>query len=142
MADTLRSLCKSDSCLHYCSEDASTTDMVGRVPFTGKKNKPQEIKPSSVNQPSHYTEQVPGIECIDIVSHFNFNRGNIIKYAWRCGDKGNPIEDLEKVKVYADFEIQRLKERARRKEAVYIPLCPHHGQPKGACFHCRRKEKS
>lgn len=61
-----------------------------------------------VKKPSHYTQQVPGIECKDVTVHFNFNRGNIIKYAWRCGDKGNAIEDLKKIKEYADFEIDRL----------------------------------
>lgn len=70
-----------------------------------------------VNHPNHYTEQVPGIECIDVVQHFNFNRGNIIKYAWRCGDKGEPVKDLQKVIKYAQFEINRL-ERSKGKVIV------------------------
>lgn len=79
----------------------------------------------SINSPSHYKNQVPGIECIDVVQHFNFNRGNIIKYAWRCGDKGNPIEDLKKVIKYAEFEIQRLgKEAVRNVKAGKIPIQP------------------
>jgi len=68
-----------------------------------------EIKPPIVDKPNHYTDQVPGIECIQVVQHFNFNRGNIIKYAWRCGDKGDPIEDLQKVMKYAEFEIARIR---------------------------------
>ena len=63
-----------------------------------------------INNPSHYTS-VPGIECIDVTKHFNFNLGNIIKYAWRCGLKGDPIQGLEKIKKYAEFEIERLKEK-------------------------------
>lgn len=70
---------------------------------------PQEIK-----APPHYTLQVPGIECIEVTQHFNFNRGNIIKYAWRCGEKGDPISDLQKIKEYADFEIARIQKENER----------------------------
>lgn len=71
---------------------------------------------NAVEHPNHYT-WLKGIECKDVTSHFNFNVGNIIKYAWRVG---NPqatkhstieglVEDLEKIKMYAAFEIERLK---------------------------------
>lgn len=49
-----------------------------------------------VNHPKHYNNHPSGIECIDVVRHMNFNRGNSIKYIWRAGDKGNEIEDLKK----------------------------------------------
>jgi hypothetical protein len=62
-----------------------------------------------VKHPSHYTSKVPGIECIQVTQHFNFNQGNVIKYVWRCGEKGNPIQDLEKARQYLDFEIARMK---------------------------------
>lgn len=62
---------------------------------------------SSVDHPKHYN-QVPGIECIDVVEHFNFNRGNAIKYIWRAGDKGNEIEDLQKALWYIQREIERV----------------------------------
>lgn len=62
-----------------------------------------------VNHPKHYINQVPGIECIQVTENFNFNRGNAIKYIWRCGDKGNPIEDLSKAKWYIEREMERLK---------------------------------
>ena len=64
-----------------------------------------------VNTPAHYADRVPGIECIQVTSHFNFNRGNAIKYVWRAGEKGDAakeIEDLNKARKYLDFEIQRL----------------------------------
>ncbi len=48
------------------------------------------------------------IECIDVVQHLNFNRGNAIKYIWRAGAKGDEIEDLRKARQYLDFEIKRL----------------------------------
>jgi hypothetical protein len=62
-----------------------------------------------VNSPKHYNSHASGIECINIVRHMNFNRGNAIKYIWRAGDKGNEIEDLEKAIWYLNDEIKRLK---------------------------------
>ena len=62
----------------------------------------------SVSHPSHYN-QVPGIECIAVVQHFNFNRGNVIKYVWRAGAKGDELEDLCKARKYLDFEIERVR---------------------------------
>ncbi len=66
-----------------------------------------------VDRPKHYTSVVPGIEAIQVTQHFNFNRGNAIKYLWRAGSKGNSekeIEDLQKAKKYIEFELKRLKE--------------------------------
>jgi hypothetical protein len=61
-----------------------------------------------IKSPKHYIQKVPGIECIDVVRHFNFCQGNVIKYVWRCGEKGDPIEDLKKAKQYIEFEIERM----------------------------------
>ena len=70
-----------------------------------------------VSHPSHYTSRVPGIECIQVAQHFNFNRGNAIKYLWRAGekDKTKEIEDLQKARQYIDFEIKRIEEEEGRK---------------------------
>lgn len=65
----------------------------------------------AVDHPPHYN-QVPEIECIQVVRWFDFNRGNAIKYIWRAGYKGNPIEDLEKAIWYLQDEIKRLKGEA------------------------------
>jgi len=65
-----------------------------------------------VNNPAHYTSNSSGIECIDVVEHLNFCRGNAIKYIWRAGLKGDEIEDLKKAAWYIAREIQRL-ERAK-----------------------------
>lgn len=62
----------------------------------------------NVNHPKHYN-QVPNIECIDVVRHFNFNRGNAIKYVWRAGNKCDEIEDLKKAIWYLQDEIKRLE---------------------------------
>lgn len=59
-----------------------------------------------VNHPAHYNQHPSGVECIDIVEHFNFNLGNAIKYIWRHADK-NGLEDLKKARWYLDREIKR-----------------------------------
>lgn len=77
---------------------------------------PQE----SVNHPAHYTSspakcrkcQCP-IECIDITRHLNFNRGNVVKYVWRMGQKGDAIEECKKALWYLQDELARMEaERA------------------------------
>ena len=62
-----------------------------------------------VNHPKHYTSHPSGVECITITRHMTFNIGNAIKYLWRCGDKDNQIQDLEKAVWYIKDEINRLK---------------------------------
>lgn len=61
--------------------------------------------------PKHYNH-IKGVECIRVVQQFNFNLGNIIKYAWRVPvkPKDEAIRDLRKIQQYAEFEIQRLSE--------------------------------
>lgn len=63
---------------------------------------------SNVDHPGHYN-QVPGVECIDVVEHFSFLRGSAIKYLWRAGSKNDLREDLEKAKWYIQREIDNLK---------------------------------
>lgn len=72
-------------------------------------------KSDSVNHPAHYTKHPSGVECIDVVEHMNFNRGNATKYIWRAGEKdpAKEIEDLEKARWYLDREIQRLKKAVK-----------------------------
>lgn len=62
-----------------------------------------------VNNPPHYTSHPSGIEAIQVTRHMNFNLGNAIKYIWRAGQKGDPIQDLEKAIFYLRDEIERLK---------------------------------
>jgi hypothetical protein len=69
-----------------------------------------------VDHPEHYNKIVPGIECIDVVECFNFNRGNAIKYIWRAGSKPQEeeLDDMRKALWYIQREISRL-------ELVHIP---------------------
>lgn len=84
----------------------SSTPKVTKIPVLPADDFP------SLTKPSHYATQVPGIECWDVTQHFNFNRGNIIKYCWRCGQKGgtgDAIRDLKKCIEYAKHEIERIE---------------------------------
>lgn len=81
-----------------------------RASLAAKRKKTKKHDP--VEHPAHYTGHPSGVECIQITEHFNFCRGNAIKYIWRAGDKGSVVEDLEKARWYIDREIARLNEGA------------------------------
>lgn len=67
-------------------------------------------EPDPVNHPRHYTSHPSGVECLTVARHMGFNLGNVIKYCWRAGSKGDAVEDLEKAAYYLADEIERLKE--------------------------------
>ena len=62
---------------------------------------------NNVDHPKHYNQHPSGVECIDVIEHFNFNLGSVIKYIWRAGLKGDELEDLRKARWYINREIQR-----------------------------------
>ena len=70
---------------------------------------------NSVNHPGHYQSDYVcpkcerPVEAIDICRYMNFNLGNVLKYIWRAGKKGNTVEDLEKAVWYLKNEIERVK---------------------------------
>lgn len=84
----------------YPAREAGPLDAAMRV------GPPDE--PDPVNHPAHYTKHPSGVECIQITEHMNFNLGNAIKYLWRAGDKGKPLEDLRKARWYVEREIDRI----------------------------------
>ncbi len=67
----------------------------------------------TINHPSHYN-QIAGVECIDVVEHFDFVLGNVIKYAWRAGLKPGTtkLQDLEKCLWYAQRAVERERANA------------------------------
>lgn len=65
------------------------------------------LKRSTVDHPDHYN-QIQGVECIEVVEQMSFNLGNAVKYIWRCGHKGDPVEDLCKAVWYLQREISRI----------------------------------
>jgi hypothetical protein len=62
-----------------------------------------------VNHPPHYMSHPSGVECITVTEWMSFNQGNAVKYLWRCFEKGDPVENLEKARWYIDREIGRLR---------------------------------
>ena len=68
---------------------------------------------STVDHPEHYNAHPSGVECIEIVEHFNFNIGNAVKYIWRAELKPehSAIEDLQKAVWSLNREIHRLEEK-------------------------------
>lgn len=63
-----------------------------------------------VSNPRHYVNHPSGVECIEITEWMNFCVGNAVKYLFRCDEKGDPIENLEKAKWYIEREIGRRSE--------------------------------
>ena len=53
--------------------------------FVEKRKKDIESKMKKIDHPEHYTKHKSGVECIEITQHFNFNKGNALKYIWRAG---------------------------------------------------------
>jgi len=69
--------------------------------------------------PNYYKERVPNVECIDVTEHFNFNRGNAIKYIWRAGQKDDEIIELKKAAWYLRREVERLEALQKSKPREY-----------------------
>ena len=68
---------------------------------------PQSDNP--VNHPKHYTAHPSGVECIQITEWMNFNLGNVFKYIWRAGEKGDHLTNLLKAQWYLAREIERIQ---------------------------------
>ena len=66
----------------------------------------------AVEHPSHYTSNPSGVECITVIEHMSFLRGNAVKYLWRAGEKGDALTDLRKARWYLDREIANLERDA------------------------------
>ena len=71
--------------------------------------------PVEAANPNHYKSRE--VECWDwyemIMTDEEFcghMKGLICKYLYRVGDKGDPVEDLQKIGVYVERWIRKLKE--------------------------------
>ena len=67
-----------------------------------------------VSKPEHYA--AGALECIDWIrlalteeEYRGYLKGCILKYHWRHEDKGNPVQDLEKLRQYAQFLIDEIE---------------------------------
>ena len=56
--------------------------------------------------PAHYDVGIPPVKFI--TSHgLGFLEGNVVKYIVRYKQKGNPVEDLHKARVYIDLLLKQ-----------------------------------
>ncbi len=76
-----------------------------------------------VDHPEHYTKG--SLECIDWIRIFlteeeyhGYLKGTILKYLWRHEDKGNPIQDLEKLRKYAEFLIDQFDREETERDIL------------------------
>lgn len=76
--------------------------------FYAHKCCPRLHNPDAI-EPQHYQQHPSGVDCIQITEHMNFPLGNVIKYVWRAGLKGEALEDLKKARWYLDREIARIE---------------------------------
>jgi hypothetical protein len=91
--EAMESWDKANRALRMGSEDQALNSTEGNDP---------------VNHPAHYTGDPSGVECITVTENHSFCLGNVIKYCWRAGRKGDAVEDLKKARWYLDREIKRL----------------------------------
>ena len=57
----------------------------------------------AVHHPSHYTGDKWPFECITLTRLLPFCDGNAVKYIWRHAEKGDPLTDLRKARVYLEW---------------------------------------
>lgn len=82
-----------------------------------------------VREPSHYRQE-DGLECIDFNYDLTGPWFSVVRYVWRCMDKGNPVQDLEKALRYIEIaEEKELKKPAdEERAAVFRTLWLHENE--------------
>lgn len=69
-----------------------------------------------VNHPEHY--KLPGLdfECIDFIEaklskerYLGYLQGNVLKYQWRAGLKGDELTDIKKANKYSEWFEEKLE---------------------------------
>jgi hypothetical protein len=93
-----------------------TDGEIGAAHWFEEELESYEAEPSVPDaiSPKHYSEGMPdGIEVIDIIRaqgwDKNFYLANAAKYLLRSEHKGSKVEDLKKLMVYVQWEIDRLE---------------------------------
>lgn len=107
-------VCKEGECCGCHSQKIADFDPT----LTNITREPIDV----INHPPHYTGvkcatwaegevYLADIECIDMIEAlgFGYHLGNVFKYIWRAGRKGDALEDLKKAKWYLEREIERLE---------------------------------
>lgn len=78
-----------------------------------------------VKHPAHYMHHSSGIECKELTENMNApNLANVLKYAFRCGKKGDSlddeIQDTRKMAQYCEFEISRVRRLVAAGIAIVV----------------------
>ena len=97
--------------------DRTVGDHIENLYFTFPTKPEDTTKPDiddEVNHPKHYTGHKADIECIMFTELLPSLASNAFKYVWRCNDKGNREEDLEKARWY----LQRICDRGFYEKRV------------------------
>ena len=98
-----------DTQVYYSAHDRCRAISAAVSWLEGYDSVKAPVSHDPVNNPSHYTSDQSGVECIQVAEHMNFCRGNALKYLWRAGKKSNEVEDLKKAIWYIQREIDRLE---------------------------------
>lgn len=56
----------------------------------------QEKQFNEITRAQHYNSHASGVECYDVIKHFNWALSSAIKYVWRAGMKDDSTKDLKK----------------------------------------------
>ena len=96
-----------DDTTSWCviDSDGKVGDHVDNLYFTFTVKQADTFQLSvddEVNHPKHYTCRKAALECIMFTELMPSLAANAFKYVWRCDDKGNKTEDLEKARWYLD----------------------------------------
>lgn len=81
----------------------------------------EEPEEDIVAAPNHYRRDDEP-ECIEMTAGLDFVWGSVVKYVYRCLDKGNPVQDLEKALRYLEFAEERGLEKPVDNAACEIYL--------------------
>ena len=76
-----------------------------KFPFKPEDTVKTDVE-GEVNHPKHYTGRKADLECIMFTELMPSLAANAFKYVWRCDDKGNKTEDLEKARWYLNRACQ------------------------------------
>ena len=78
---------------------------------------------NKITNPKHYTSA--SIDCIDAINGMTeqnpegaYHRGSILKYLWRCFDKGDALTDLKKARWFINDLIERLEKKRSSNEEI------------------------
>lgn len=88
---------------------------IAEISIVNNTRETKEAKLDNVNHPTHYNKGT--MECLDVIkaclskSEFKgFLKGNVMKYMYRKGDKGDALEDLNKACWYAKKLMEQEKD--------------------------------